>query len=195
VREDQRDLSAEYKLHSRSQWEAQDLFDPVLKEAILLCPGHLLPLGTDDTRLPKTGKKIKSAHWGRDPLSPPFRVNLQYGLRYLHTSVLLPLHKSEGVSARALPVFFQEVAPVAKPSKKASEEEKSAYKKQIKVNNLSTHALEMMRGMRKRVDSLGGSDKTLVFALDGSFSNKTIFTSELDRTIIIARSRKDAKLC
>jgi hypothetical protein len=195
VRQEQGDWSSEYKLHSRSNWEAQDLFDPILKEAIAFCPGKLLPLGTDDTRLAKSGKKIKTAHWGRDPLSPPFRVNLQYGLRYLHTSVLLPLHDTFGVSARALPVFFQEVAPVAKPGKKASREEHLAYKKEIKRNNLSTNAVEMMRKMRQRVDSVGGRARVLAFAVDGSFSNKTVFQAELDRTVLIARTRKDAKLC
>src|SRR5215210_7962833 len=80
VREDRADWSAEYKLHSRSKWLSQDLFDPILKEAIEMCTGKVLPMGTDDTRLSKTGKKILSAHWGRDPLSPPFHLNLHYGL-------------------------------------------------------------------------------------------------------------------
>jgi hypothetical protein len=43
VRQSEGDWSSEYKLHSRSQWEEQELFRPALREAIQLCPGNLLP--------------------------------------------------------------------------------------------------------------------------------------------------------
>src|SRR5215813_12725871 len=111
VRQADDDFSADYKLHSRSPWQAQELFMPMLAEAVRCCPGTLLPLATDDTWLHKSAKTIKTAHWGRDPLSPPFHVNLHLGLRFLHTAVLLPLHQQEVVSARAIPVWFEEVAP------------------------------------------------------------------------------------
>jgi hypothetical protein len=190
------DWSSEYKLHARSQWQAQELFDPVLKEALEMCKGRLLPVGTDDTRTRKSGKKIQTAHWGRDPLSPPFHVNLSYGLRWLHTSILLPLHQQQQPqSARALPVWFEEVAPVRKPGKKATAEEKKAYREAVKKQNLSTAAVEMFKAMRRKVDQLGGQDKTLVLALDGSYCNQTVFKAELERTELIARTRKDAKLC
>ena len=195
VRQEQGDWSSDYKLYSRSPWQAQDLFAPILKDAIKLCPGKFLPLGTDDTRLKKSGKKIQAAHWGRDPLSPPFHLNLHYGLRYLHTSVLLPLHDKEAVSARALPVWFEEVAPLAKPGKKATPAEQSAYRQAVKVENLSTRSVKMMRQLRESVDAAGGSEKILAFALDGSFCNRTIFGASLERSILVARTRKDAKLC
>lgn len=194
VRGGEGDWSSEYKLHSRSQWDAQKLFEPILKEAIEMCPGQLLPMGSDDTRIRKSGKKIKTAHWGRDPLSPPFHVNLSYGLRWLHSSILLPLHRQQPVSARALPVWFEEVAPVRKPGKKATQEEKKAYRAAVKKHNLSTEAVEMFKQMRKQVDQLGGEEKTLAHALDGSFCNQTVFKADLERTILIARARKDAKL-
>lgn len=190
-----RDWSADYKMLSRSPWKAQDLFDPILKEAIHICEGKLLPLGTDDTRLSKSGKKILTAHWGRDPQSPPFHLNFHYGLRFLHTSVLLPLHENQAVSARALPVFFQQVPPVKKPGKKATPQEKRAYLKAVKHQNLSTAAVAMVKQLRQKVDLLGGQGKTLAFAMDGSFCNRTVFKAELERTILIARCRKDAKLC
>ena len=195
VQQELRDWSSEYKLLSRSPWLPQDLFDPIFKDAIQMCPGKLLPLGTDDTRLRKTGKKILSAHWGRDPLSPPFHLNLQYGLRFLHTSVLLPLHENQPVSARALPVFFQQVAPVKKPGKRATPQQKHAYREAIKQRNLSTEAVGMMKQLRDKADVLGGQAKTLAFALDGSFCNRRVFKADLERTILIARCRKDAKLC
>lgn len=195
VRDGNGDWSAEYKLHSRSKWHEQDLFDPILKEAINMCSGKMLPFGSDDTRLSKTGKKILSAHWGRDPLSPPFHLNLHYGLRFLHTSVLLPLHDKQRVSARALPIYFKQVTPVAKPAKRASEDQKKAYRQAIKQQNLSVEAVAMFKQTRQRVDDLGAGDKILAFALDGSFCNRTIMRADLERTILIARCRKDAKLC
>jgi hypothetical protein len=194
VRGGEGDWSSEYKLHSRSPWEAQKLFEPILQEAIEMCPGQLIPMGSDETRTRKSGKKIKTAHWGRDPLSPPFHVNLSYGLRWLHTSILLPLHQRQAVSARALPVWFEEVAPVRKPGKKATEAEKKAYRAAVKKHNLSRAAVGMFKQMRKQVDQLGGENKTLAYGLDGSFCNRTLFKADLERTILIARARKDAKL-
>ncbi|HWN10391.1 MAG TPA: transposase [Pyrinomonadaceae bacterium] len=195
VQQDSSDWSSQYKLHSRCRWQPQDLFDPIFKDAIQICQGKLLPLGTDDTRLRKTGKHISSAHWGRDPLSPPFHLNLQYGLRFLHTSVLLPLHENHPVSARALPVFFQQVTPLKKPGKRATPQQKQAYRQAVKQRNLSTEAVGMMKQLRQKADRLGGQAKTLAFAMDGSFCNRTVFKAELERTILIARCRKDAKLC
>lgn len=195
VQEGRREWSSDYKLFSRSNWQAQHLFDPILKEAISMCPGKFLPMATDDTRLRKSGKKIISAHWGRDPLSPAFHLNLQYGLRFLHTSVLIPLHQKHSISARALPIYFHEVAPVKKPSKRATGEEKKAYRQATKQHNLSTEAVAMMKQLRNRADEAGAEAKILAFAFDGSFCNRTVLCAELERTVIIARARKDAKLC
>lgn len=195
AREDKGDWSSEYKLHTRSKWEAQELFEPILSRAAGMCEGKFIAMGCDDTRVKKSGKKIMSAHWGRDPLSPPFRVNLQYGLRYLHASVLLPLHRKYGVSARALPVWFEEATPVKKPGKRASEEEKKAYREEKKKRNLSVQAVEIFRKLRRKADESGYSDKILAWAVDGSFCNETVFKADLERAILIARARKDAKLC
>jgi hypothetical protein len=195
VRQDPADFTSDYKLHSRSPWHPQDLFVPILEQALALCPGKLFPLGCDDTRIAKSGKKIATASWGRHPLSPPFHLNLQYGLRFLHTAVLVPLHACQKVSARALPVWFEEVAPVKKPKKSAPEADKLAYRQALKVHNLSQRAVEMMSQLRQRLDQAGGKDKIAVFALDGSFCNKTVFGAKLERTTLIARCRKDAKLC
>ena len=41
----------------------------------------------------------------------------------------------------------------------------------------------------------GGIAKLLVLALDGSFCNRTCFRAPRDRTELIARARKDARLC
>jgi hypothetical protein len=54
----------------------------------------------------QNGRKIESAFYQRDPLSPKFRFNLMFGLRFLQIALLLPLHRQHQTSARALPVRF-----------------------------------------------------------------------------------------
>jgi hypothetical protein len=80
------DWSADYKVFSRSPWEADQMFTPVAKEYRVRYPGGPVCLAFDDTKLKKNGRKIKSAFWQRDPLSPPFHVNFLYGLRFMHAS-------------------------------------------------------------------------------------------------------------
>ena len=83
--------SADYFLHSRAKWDPQALFAPLLKEALRYCPGRLIGVAVDDTRVRKTGRTIPQAAYHRDPMSPPFHTNLILGLRFLQASLLLPL--------------------------------------------------------------------------------------------------------
>jgi len=69
------------------------LFAGVWRRALPYCPGRLVGVAVDDTRLRKTGLAIPQARYHRDPLSPPFHVNLMRGLRFLQASLLLPLHR------------------------------------------------------------------------------------------------------
>ena len=50
-----RSWSAEYFLHSRAKWDPQQLFVPILERALAWCPGRLVGVAVDDTRLRKTG--------------------------------------------------------------------------------------------------------------------------------------------
>ena len=88
------DWSADYKLHSRANWKAQDLFQPVLEQGARWCDDSVLVVAMDDTRIRKTGRKILTAFYQRDPLSSKFRFNLMWGLRFLHFSLLVPLYRS-----------------------------------------------------------------------------------------------------
>jgi hypothetical protein len=64
-----------------------------------------------------------------------------------------------------------------------------------KERNLSTQALEVVRDLRANLDQRGGAGRWLLMVGDGSFANKTMFKAELDRTQLLARCRKDARLC
>lgn len=187
--------SAEYFLFSRARWDPQELFVPLLKEVLPFCPGPLVGVAVDDTRLRKTGRAIPQAAWHRDPLSPPFHTNLMLGLRFLQASVLLPLHRSGSFPARAIPIRFEEVSVVKKPGKRASPEAREQYKQYRKQFNLSRRFVASMEQLRKQWDQVGGQHKILVFAADGSFCNRTVFCAVPERTVMIARARKDAKLC
>ena len=190
-----RSWSAEYFLHSRCHWEPQQLFQPILKRALAYCPQRLVGVALDDTKLRKTGRSIQQAFYQRDPLSPPFHVNLVLGLRFLQASLLVPLHRTANVGTRALPIRFQEVSRLRRPGKKASPEELKQYKAAVKQKNLSQSFVQMGKQLREELDLAGGRHKILVLTADGSFCNRTCFGDVADRSVLLARARKDAKLC
>lgn len=190
-----RSWGAEYFLHSRCDWQPPQLFRPILQRALPYCPGRLVGVAVDDTRLSKTGRCIPQAFYQRDPLSPPFHVNLILGLRFLQASLLVPVYRLAQVSTRGLPICFREVSRVKKPSRKAKEEDWQQYRQAIKQHNLSRSLVHMMGQLRQELDAAGAEKKILVLAGDGSFCNRTCFRAERDRTELIARARKDAALC
>ena len=189
------DWSADYKMFSRCRWNPERLFDPVLDEYLERYPNRPVVAAIDDTKLKKTGRKIKSASWHRDPLSPPFHMNLVYGLRFLQASMLFPHYQEGDYPPRGIPVRFQEAPPLKKPGRRATEEERKQYNRLKKEKNLSTQALEVIRELRVSLDGRGGTGRKLLIVGDGSFCNKTMFKAELDRTHLVARCRKDARLC
>jgi len=193
--DEQQSWSKHYFLYARSPWAPQALFGPILKRALAYCPGRWVGVAVDDTRLRKTGRTIPQAFYQRDPLSPPFHWNLMLGLRFLQASLLLPLYRNTAVGPRGLPIRFQEVSVVKRPRKKAPPEEWQRYRQQVKQHNLSRRFVEMMGPLRRALDAAGGQDKRLVIAGDGSFCNRTVFTAPTPGVQIIARARKDAKLC
>ena len=192
---EQRSWSAEYFLHSRCHWDPQALFQPILERALPLCRGRLIGVAVDDTRLRKTGRCIQQASFQRDPLSPPFHVNLIRAIRFLQASVLVPLHRRAPLYTRALPIRFEEVSCVKKPSRKAEAAVWTAYKAAVTVHNLSQRFVTMAHAVRQALDVAGAARQTLVLAVNGSFCHRTCVRAVIDRTELIGRTRKDAKLC
>jgi hypothetical protein len=190
-----RSWSAEYFLHSRCQWEPQQLFRPILKRALEYCPQRLVGVAVDDTRVRKSGRCIRQAFYQRDPMSPPFHVNLTLGLRFLQASLLVPLHRTAPVSTRAVPIRFEEVSRVKRPGKKATEEKNKEYRAAVKQQNLSQRFVAMGEQLRQELDQAGGRNQILVLAGDGSFCNRTCFRQIPERSVLLVRARRDAKLC
>jgi len=190
-----RSWGAEYFLHARCRWDPQKLFAPILERALPFCKGRYIGVAADDTRLHKTGRCIQQAFYQRDPLSPPFHVNLMLGLRFLQASLLVPLYRHSKVGSRALPIRFEEASRVKRPGRQATAEEWQGYRVAVRLHNLSQKFVVMMKDLRLALDSAGAKAKILVMAVDGSFCNRTVFAAVLKGVEIIARARKDAVLC
>jgi hypothetical protein len=190
-----RDWRADYFLHSRCRWDPQQLFAPILRQALAWCRSRYVGVAVDDTRVRKTGRSILQAFYQRDPMSPPFHVNLMLGLRFLQASLLLPLYRVAAVGCRALPIRFEDASLVKRPSRRASAEEWHSYRLAARAHSLSSQFVRMMGAVRAALDAAGGTLKILVLAVDGSFCNRTVFGALLARVEILARARKDAILC
>jgi hypothetical protein len=191
-----RDWSADYKLHSRANWNARDLFQPVLERGARLCDESVLVVAMDDTRIRKTGRKILTAFYQRDPLSPKFRFNLMWGLRFLHFSLLVPLYRSGAdVPPRSLPVRFVEVPAIRKPGKKATPAELEAHRQMLKEQNLSCRSVELLKELRQSADDAGLRSRIILAVGDGSFCNRTLLRQPLERIEILSRARRDCRLC
>jgi len=189
------DWSADYKMYSRCRWKPERLFNPVIDEYLERYPKRPVIAAIDDTKLRKVGRKIAGASWHRDPLSPPFHMNFMYGLRFLQASLLFAHYQEGDYPPRGIPVRFQQAPAIKKPGKRASPQQLEQYNQLKKIKNLSTQSLEVVRDLRATLDQRGGAARGLLMVGDGSFANKTMFKAEFDRTDLLARCRKDARLC
>lgn len=187
---------SDYKFYSESKWNVEDLFNPILKLASEYCLGEYISMAVDDTKIHKTGKKIPYAGWQADPLGPKFQTNLIWGLRYLQTSIIVPLYElNEQTPSRAIPIRFTQAPCVKKPGKKATDQEKQEYKMLSKQHNLSTIFVKEIRQIRESMNKMGLQDKMLIITGDGSFCNKTCMNIEDPKIAMLSRCKKNAKLC
>lgn len=190
------DWSADYRLCSRSPWNPHRLFDPIFDRlpALLASPSAPVIAALDDTLCKKTGRHIPGVGMARDPMSPPFHVNLCYGLRFLQVSVLVNPTEAPG-AARALPVRFDFAPPAVKPKKNAPPEMHEAYKKEKKLRALPLAGLAAMTSVRQSLDGRAETaQRQLIMSGDGSYTNKAVLRNLPPRTTFIGRIRKDAKL-
>jgi hypothetical protein len=198
------DWSADYRFFSQDRWEANKLFDPILR-GVLEGSGPSQPLVTalDDTHLRKTGTKTPGVAYRRDPLSPPFHTNFIRAQRFLQMSAMVVGGEDSGSAgeggcvtgpARAIPIRYDHVPPVAKPGRGASPQEWKAYRRSCRRHNLSTAGVAAITQTRRTLDQDPRNDRRpLVVATDGSYTNQTVLKGLPARTILIGRIRKDAK--
>ena len=115
-------------------------------------------------------------------------------MRYLQSSVLLPLYNKEDTSCRGIPVQFEQLPKFKKPRWNAPQEQHDEYQRLIKTYNSSTAFVKNLRYLRNELDLAGAQDKLLIAAVDGSYCNRTCLTANIERTTIIGRTRKNARL-
>jgi len=217
------DWTADYRVWSESPWQPRDLFNPVLDTLAGLLPTADAPVlaALDDTMMKKTGRRIPGVAIGRDPMSPPFHVNLCYGLRFVQVSVLV--FPAAGGAARALPVRFEFAPPAIKPkslkrpSAKAATPtthqrvgespssgkakhpaptpEEIAYKEERKLRRLPQVGLNAIVDLRESMDARPElAFRKLMVSGDGSYTTRLVLLNLPHDTIYIGRIRKDAKL-
>jgi hypothetical protein len=189
------DWTADYRTFSRSPWKADELFFGVLATALPHLPTTgFIPALMDDTSMRKRSRVIAAARWLRDPLSPPFHVNLKYGLRCVHLALPLPLFE-DGHGARAISIDFQLAPSAKKPGRRASPAEIEAYRTAKEAMSLPTRGVAALAALRSKLDRLGAADRPLLGVVDGSYTNRKVLRHLPDRVDLLGRARKDMVLC
>lgn len=188
------DWSWPYQALSSPTWRLHELFDPLLEDVLRLRPDPQSPLfsAQDDSLLRKTGRKMPGTFYARDPLSPPFQTNLVLGQRFLQTSMLMRVPGQQR-PARSIPVSFRHTPPLKAPPR-SSAEVKKQFQEAAKKKTQSHAALEELCALRGRLDRLGAESRVLINSVDGSFANRNYLRHLPERTVVVARFRKDAKL-
>lgn len=188
-----RDWSADYSLYSKDRVNEEAIFSQVRKEVESLAPASRpLCVALDDTILRKTGKTIPGAAYRKDPLGPPFNVNLVWAQRRIQFSAAVT---DENREVRMIPIAFLDASTPRKPAKTAPPEQVGLYQERMKQRNLNTLAREALRKLQQdRTTENGGTAPALHLAVDGSYTNKNILRHLPQNTTLMGRIRKDAKL-
>ncbi len=188
-----RDWTADYSLYSKDRVHEEVIFNQIRKEVELLTPASRpLCLALDDTILRKTGKTIPGAAYRKDPLGPPFNLNLVWAQRRIQLSAAVA---DENQGVRMIPISFRDASTPRKPAKSATPKQLETYKERMKQRNLNTLAKESLHQLQEdRARENGGTAPDLHVAVDGSYTNKNILRHLPAHTTLIGRIRKDAKL-
>ena len=188
----QQDWTADYRLYAQEHFNEHKIFQTLCSQVQELLPNES-PLVTamDDSLLRKTGRKICGVRYLRDPMSPPFHVNLVRGLRVLQISAALPQGK-EG-AARLIPIDFQQAPLPPKPRKNAPPAAHEAYEQQRTKKNINLVGRERLSLLRKQMDQSGAAARPLIISIDGRFTNTTVFAQIPERTTLIGRVRRDGR--
>jgi hypothetical protein len=188
------DWSAAYRLFARARFDPSALLAPA-RRAVLdrLAPQQPLVAMIDDTLLRKRGRKIAGASWRRDPLGPSFRPNFIWGQRFLQISAALP--EAPGPSrARAIPIDLTHCPFPRKPRKNAPAHQWEQYRRDREASKISTRGAQRIAALREAMDGDGQRERELIVSADGGFTNTAVLKGLPQRTTLVGRLRKDAKI-
>jgi hypothetical protein len=185
------DWSADYRLYSEDRFDEDKFFNQVRAEIEQLAsPDGPLIAAMDDSLLRKTGRKIHGSRYQRDPMSPPFRMNLARGLRVLQISAAV--RQGAQGAARLIPIDFQHAALPAKPRKDANAQMQAAYQAERAKRNINLVGRDRLAHLRRQMDENGSAARGLIVTIDGRFTNSTVLRHIPERTTLIGRVRKDS---
>lgn len=188
-----KDWTADYSLYSKDRVDEEVIFRQVRKEVEALgLANRPLCLALDDTILRKTGKAIPGAAYRKDPLGPPFNLNLVWAQRMLQLSAAVV---DENNDVRMVPLAFKDASTPCKPRKTAPAEAVRTYKEQMKQRNLNAIAVQALGDLQQeRTKENDGTTPDLHVVVDGSYTNRKMLRHLPANTTLIGRIRKDARL-
>lgn len=187
-----RDWTADYSLYAKQRVDPDALFRQVRREIEAMNPpSQPLVVALDDTILRKTGTKIPGAAYRKDPLGPPFNINLVWAQRMIQYSAAVP---GPGGQVRMIPIAFQDASTPRKPGKSAGKEEVAAYRETMRQRNLNTLAIKKLAALQDERTRFGEKPPTLHAVVDGSYTNRKVLRKKTRETVVIGRIRKDAHL-
>ena len=187
----QQDWSADYRFYAEDHFDEDQVFAQI-RSQIEQVLGASAPVvaAMDDSILRKSGPRIFGSRFQRDPLSPPFHVNLVRSLRVLQISAALP-HGTQG-AARLIPVDFQHAPLAFKPRKDAPAPAQMAYQQLRAQFNINQVGARRLAQLRRQMDQGASAHRRLIALIDGRFTNGTVLRQVPPRTTLIGRVRKDS---
>lgn len=190
----QQDWSKAYRLY-RKHADSVAVFSPILDGVLELIPeGSPLVVAVDDSHLRKTGKKVATAGWCRDPLGPPFHTNLMFAQHFIQLSAAIP-DPTNPKRSRMIPIAVELIPKLPKPTKNAPQQDWNQFEKIRALNSPGAHAIRLLQRVRKHLDDSNTHSRRIIWACgDGDYSNSTLLPNLPPRTVYIGRTRTDINL-
>jgi hypothetical protein len=190
-----RDWSANYRIFEQERIDTGILFSAVIKGILETLPQGAPIVGAiDDTLLRKKGRHIAGASWRRDPLGPPFATNFIWASRFLQISLAMPELASGPSSARMIPVDLRHAPSPRKPGKRATGEQWAQWKEASHLARISAEGARRIQALRQELDRHNLHERPLIITADATFTCREVFKNLPERTDLIGRIRKDARL-
>lgn len=189
------DWSADYRLFSERRFAPERIFGAVRENVLTGLPEQApLVAAMDDTILRKTGGKTCGVSYRRDPLGPAFHTNFVRGQRFIQLSAAVPHGRGAG-PARMIPIDFRHAPTPKKPKRNAGPDVWSDYRQAQSRMRLGRVGVQCVNDLRADMDHAHESrNRPLWMVVDGSFTNREVLKAMPERTTLIGRIRKDARL-
>jgi len=189
------DWSANYRLFEQERIDIAKLFRAVIQGTLETLPEDAALVGAiDDTVIKKKGRHIQGTGWRRDPLGPPFANNFIWASRFLQLSLALPENGRDPAPARMIPVDLTHCPTPRKPGKRGSKEQWKQWEKLMAQKRISSEGVRRIAALRHALDTQGQHQRQLVMTADATFTCRAVFKDLPERTTLIGRIRKDARL-